>query len=229
MPRPENPIIWDGPVADLARMLRGMRERVGDPGYRTLAKQVHYCPTTLADATGGHSRPTWQVAEAFARACGADDADMAELRSLWLEADQAARTTATVMRRSRMTTEVTAGLAGSPGRGSSRRRRQPGQPRPPAAPASPAQFVRQLAALRVWAGQPGPKEISQRSGKKLAPSTMYDALNPARTKLPSLSTTHAIVRACAPDSVDEWISAWRVIRLIEFEQRNRRASSLGRF
>jgi hypothetical protein len=221
MPRPENPIIGDGPVADLARMLRGIRERAGAPGYRTLAKRANYCAATLADAAGGHSRPTWEVAEAFARTCGANDADITELHLLWLKAAQTARAEAIGLRRSGINTEDRrAGVAGSSERGS-RRRRQPGQPRPPAEPASPAQFVHQLRLLRAWAGQPGPKEISQRSGRKLAPSTMYDALNPARTRLPSLSATSVIVRACAPDSLDEWIFAWRVIRVTEFERENR--------
>jgi hypothetical protein len=49
---------------------------------------------------------------------------------------------------------------------------------------------------------------------------MYDALNPARTQMPSLSATQAIVSACAPDSLNEWVTAWRTIRLLEFELDN---------
>jgi hypothetical protein len=32
--------------------------------------------------------------------------------------------------------------------------------------------------------------------------------------------TKAIVSACAPDSLGNWIAAWRAIRLLEFDREN---------
>ena len=54
----------------------------------------------------------------------------------------------------------------------------------------------------------------------LACSTMYDALNSARTTLPRLEVVRAIVTACARGAVDTWIMAWQAIKLREFERAN---------
>ncbi len=88
---------------------------------------------------------------------------------------------------------------------------------------TPAGFVYQLRALRVWAGNPGHSEIGRRAGRRLASSTMYDALRPSRATLPPLETVQAIVHGCLPDqaSAAEWVTAWRAIALREFERANR--------
>jgi hypothetical protein len=217
VPRPENPITWGGPIADLAQALRRLRARAGNPSYRTLAERVHYSATTLADAAAGRDRPTWQVTESFAQACRASGAGLAELRLLWARADKAAQAKALAARRTQLTGD--AALSALWAERPKAKGRGAGEPRPPAG-GSPAQFVRQLRALRAWAGQPGHKEITNRSGARLAASTMYDALDPARSSLPSLEVTKAIVSACAPNSLGNWIAAWRAIRLLEFDRDN---------
>ena len=84
-----------------------------------------------------------------------------------------------------------------------------------------AQYIRQLRALRAWAGNPGHKEIARRGGnRRLAASSMYEALSPTRTTLPPLETVTAIVRACAPGSIRDWVTTWQVISLRTFEDAN---------
>jgi hypothetical protein len=88
MPRPENKITWDGPVADLAHALRELRMRAGRPTYRKMAENTHYSASVLAAAAAGNRCPTWQVVEAFIQACGGDEE--AIWRSLWAQAHKAA-------------------------------------------------------------------------------------------------------------------------------------------
>jgi hypothetical protein len=51
---------------------------------------------------------------------------------------------------------------------------------------------------------------------------MYDALSPKRTTLPPLRTVKSILMACLDDqdAVEEWVSAWRAIRVREFASAN---------
>jgi hypothetical protein len=218
--RPENPIGWDGPVADLARALRQAREQAGWPAYRALAGRTHYSASVLAAAADGRYCPTWDVTRAFIQACGTEEAD---LRPLWEKANSATRKSQPSTRRPRDRTR-TAGAPGprTGGKGEVRDL-VPGEPSPRRA-ATAAQYVRQLRALRAWAGQPGYKTILERSGVRsatLARSTMYDALNPRRTRLPALEVVQDIVRACtSPGAAEAWTAAWRTIRLREFEQDN---------
>jgi len=100
----------------------------------------------------------------------------------------------------------------------------PGEPDPWKA-STAAQYVRQLRALRAWAGQPGHKEshkeIGRLNGRRMPSSTLYDALSGARTQLPPLGVVRDIVRACSsPDAYQDWIDAWRALRLRQFEQGN---------
>jgi hypothetical protein len=44
---------------------------------------------------------------------------------------------------------------------------------------------------------------------------MYHALGKTRTTLSPLRIVHRIVAACAQDAVDNWIEAWRAIKLLE--------------
>lgn len=46
---------------------------------------------------------------------------------------------------------------------------------------------------------------------------MYYALNPKRTRLPSLEVVRVIVTACTdtPDEANEWIMAWKAIKVQE--------------
>lgn len=68
MPRPErflDPAA--GPVESLAVDLRRLRCRVGNPGYRELAKRSGYSAATLANAAAGRQLPTLAVTLAFVR------------------------------------------------------------------------------------------------------------------------------------------------------------------
>jgi hypothetical protein len=220
MPRPENPITWEGPVADLARALRHAREQAGLPTYRTLAESTHYSASVLADAAAGRDCPTWEVTRAFTAACGASEA---MLEPLWSKASKAARKNRSPGHRQRERTRPP-GLGPERVRVPEGRVLLPGEPSPHRA-ATAAQFVHQLRALRVWAGQPGWKEIFSRSRKhgyyRLSKTGMYDALNPARTSLPPLEAVQAIAHACAsPGAAEDWGTVWKAIRLREFEQAN---------
>lgn len=224
MGRPERPITGDDPLAVLARSLRRLRVRAGRPTYRTLAGQAHYSAPTLAGAAAGRVRPTWEVTEAIARACGATEPELTEFRRLWAEADRAVASLRA--RRGRpeprpVRATLTAGSL--PRRGKETRRpARPGEPRP-AAGGDAVQFARALRAVRAWAGQPGAKEIARRSGIRIAPSTMYDALRAGSLRFPSLEVTRAVVLACAPHAVDEWVDAWRAVQMIEFESKEQAA------
>ena len=74
--------------------------------------------------------------------------------------------------------------------------------------------MRQLRALRAWAGSPGVKDITRADvelgllydpgesrwrGDLVPSSTVYDALNPNRTTLPQLKIAQMITRACGAD------------------------------
>jgi WD40 repeat protein len=61
-------------LAAFAVDLRELRRRAGSPPYRRLAREAHYCSTTLADAAGGQRLPSLAVTLAFVRACGGDSA-----------------------------------------------------------------------------------------------------------------------------------------------------------
>jgi hypothetical protein len=223
MPRPEIPITWEGPVADLARGLRQLREQAGRPPYRKLAKNTNYSSAVLAAAAAGRQCPTWGVAEAFIRSCGANPK---EWRALWVKAnaaDHQQRSSASRQRKITQAEAATRRSGTSAGPGGDRRRLLPGQPDPLAARTA-NQYVRQLRALRAWAGQPGHWEITRRpGGRSLPSSTMYDALHPHRIRLPSLTAVQVIVTACTTTAAEaeEWITAWRIIRIRELEANDR--------
>jgi Helix-turn-helix domain len=228
MPRPESEITGDGPVADLARALRELRARAGQPTYREMAGNAHASHSSLADATKGIRRPTWEVVQAFIRECGEeDDTD-------WLLLWEKARPQK------------------GGGRAPSRRRTAPPPTEPGAVPhrlpaarrvtpapdpwqaRTAAGYIRQLRALRAWAGSPGVKDIARAGvelgliydpgesrwrGDLVPSSTVYDALNPKRTTLPQLKITQMIARACGAD-VNVWTAAWQDIAMRDFDAEN---------
>ncbi|MBT2545845.1 helix-turn-helix domain-containing protein [Streptomyces sp. ISL-44] len=75
-----------GAVQALAWQLRQLRQRAGNPGYRALAKRVHFSASTLADAARGERLASLEVVLAYAEACGGD-AD--EWRARWSAAAKA--------------------------------------------------------------------------------------------------------------------------------------------
>ena len=113
----------------------------------------------------GRYCPTWDVTSAFIKACGASEAD---LRPLWDKAAAIAQKGRSTDRRQRERTRAAGSPGPRPGRQGQVRDLVPGEPSPHRATA--AQYVRQLRALRAWAGQPVYKAIIKRLGRGPAPS-----------------------------------------------------------
>ncbi|MFI6600154.1 helix-turn-helix domain-containing protein [Nonomuraea sp. NPDC050536] len=189
MGRPENPITWDGPVAELARALRDLRQQAGRPTYRAMAATTLRGASVLAEAAAGRRCPTWAVTHDFVRACGQDPDTW---RPLW----ERARKPSGKRRPSPVT------IANPP-------------PEPdPWRATTPREYVLHLRALRAWSGQRSFYEVARAAGGRLAESTMYDALNPNRHHLPPLAIVRAIVTACGAD-VEQWVQAWQHLRMRE--------------
>jgi len=85
MGRRKTPITGTGPLAQLARSLRDLRESSGLT-LRELADHVGYSHSTLASAERGRVPPSWPVTDAFISGCGAA---AGEWRSLWMAANAA--------------------------------------------------------------------------------------------------------------------------------------------
>lgn len=219
MARPEIPVTWDGPVADLARALRRLRGQAERPDYRALAAKAGYSAATLAEAAAGRVRPSRDVALAFAGACNAGPREFAEIEDLWDRADKAHKTARAREARARRRARSVRGNADSSPPVS------PGVPQPPAQQPRPdpadtaAQFVGKLRVLRAWSGQVSYKDLNLNAGfpsyrSGVPRSTIYDALRPSRTTLPALRVTQVIVAGCG-GPVEEWTSAWRAIKIRE--------------
>lgn len=76
-----------------------------------------------------------------------------------------------------------------------------------------ADFVRGLRSIKFWAGDPSLEVLYRRTG--VATSTLSDALNPQRRRLPSLELVRSLVRACGANAVQaaQWERAWRSARV----------------
>lgn len=187
--RPEQPLVTDGPVSQLAGELRRMRDRA-NLTYRQLAAKTGLSAATLEAAAAGTRRPTWQVTRAFADACGGDQ-DMAW--ELWAAACRAA------------------GLE-PPGQ-------PPADPPDPAGAASASALADMLKLLLQWAGSPSLAELNRRAGghNLLPRSTVSDMLHSQR--LPRLELVLAFVRACGleEDQAATWRATWERIKARESE------------
>ncbi|MGC0334307.1 WD40 repeat protein/transcriptional regulator with XRE-family HTH domain [Streptomyces sp. SAI-170] len=86
--RPLDPA--EGPIAQFAYELRKLRREAGGLTYRAMARAAHYSSTTLAEAAAGDRLPSLAVALAYARACGADDAALADWERRWHQAEREA-------------------------------------------------------------------------------------------------------------------------------------------
>ena len=209
MGRPEKPITGDGPVADLARALRELRARAGNPPYKHLAGQANYSNAVLAAAAAGNRCPTWDVTRSLVQACGSDPA---AVLPLWEAADRAERAARHAERLGTVSPMP--------------RRKQPGRA---AAPdpwkaTTPAAYIHQLRALRAWGGNPGRQAVDLAGrppggSRWLSSSTFYDALSERRPTLPPLKVVQALVTACGGDAA-QWTQAWQALSLAEFEKAN---------
>jgi hypothetical protein len=224
MSRPEKPITTVGPVAELARALREVRARAGGPPYWQLAEKTHRSRSVLAAAASGANCPTWEVTAAFITAC---EEDPEAFESLWAEAHEHEQ----VLRRATRTSRPKlASVRRLPSRSA---RSHPGGPKPidprlargpdPWSARTAAEYRHLLRELRAWGGKPGTREVARhtRPGEWVTKATFYGALNPGRPGLPSLGVVRPLVRACDAD-LEEWVSAWRVLSLREFDEANPR-------
>lgn len=84
-------------------------------------------------------------------------------------------------------------------------------PLPGAAP-DIAAFVRALRAVKLSAGDPSLEMLRRRTG--VPTSTLSDAFNPQRRRMPSRELVGAIVRACGADraQAELWEKAWYSLR-----------------
>lgn len=89
MPRPDRPLSPGAdPVQQLAWDLRKLRDQAGGPTYQALARKTQAGPdprssTTLSDAAGGQTCPSWATLAAFVTACGGRPS---EWRDRWQQA-----------------------------------------------------------------------------------------------------------------------------------------------
>jgi hypothetical protein len=75
-PRPVDPTA--GPLQEFAHNLRILREKAGNPTYRSLAQSAGFGATTLGEAAGGVRFPSLDVTLAYVGACGGDTAEWEE-------------------------------------------------------------------------------------------------------------------------------------------------------
>lgn len=206
MGRPEKPIkSYTCAAGGFACLLRGARERAGNPTYRDMAEAdgctVSY--SQLSKAASGESMPTWTVTESFINSLNAlrtqgDAEDLTMWYERWhkaMEREDAERDLPPRMRRrarhARPTEPVIVSIAADPTKAT-----------------TAEEFIRQLKILRAWSDLTL-AEISDRS--KVPTSTLSDTLK--RPTLPKLSFVEAFVLACGGRRADvaAWKEAWRNI------------------
>ena len=191
-PRPSNgreagrqgkPLSPDGgPVAELASELRRMRE-LARLTYNQLAARTGKAVSTLTAAVAGKRLPSWLVARAWVQACGGDGDTVL---GLYQRACVAAGRSAPAR-----------DLAGV-------------VPPDLVAATTAAEFITQMIRLRARAGI-SLRTLNLRSGGRLPPSTVSEALR--RDRLPRLELVLDYARACGirDDAIGEWERSWNVI------------------
>ena len=73
-----------------ATELRRVRAGAGLP-YRELAKRAHYSHSSLVRAASGESLPTWDVTQAFLKACRTPRSELPAWQQLWNVVDELTR------------------------------------------------------------------------------------------------------------------------------------------
>ena len=82
-PRPVDPTA--GPLQEFAHELRVLREKAGNPTYRSLAQKAGFGATTLGEAAGGVRFPSLDVTLAYVGAC---DGDVVAWEERWRQVDR---------------------------------------------------------------------------------------------------------------------------------------------
>jgi hypothetical protein len=85
----------------------------------------------------------------------------------------------------------------------------------PLTASTPAELMQALRQFRVWAGQPGYRVMSRRTGYRAAASTLCTALK--SDKMPKLEMVQAIIEGCGGSKDDQrlYSTAWRQITLAQ--------------
>jgi helix-turn-helix protein len=186
MGRNEKPIGSVDPVGSFAGRLRHRRVQAGTPTYRVLAGRCHYSHSVLADAAAGHRLPTWEVTEAFLRACGAGDDELAGWRRDWTRTHQLVGDLRRRLADS-ASTRVAVGRSPQPlTRGAQLRPVQPALAGPdqytprPTAVQTYDDLVYQLNVLHIAAGKPSMRQLSRASGHLFGASTACEVLGGRR-------------------------------------------------
>jgi lambda repressor-like predicted transcriptional regulator len=213
MPRPESTITSSGPVADFARQLRLLRQNAA-LSLRQLAASTGLSTATLSAAAAGRKLPSWAVTKTYVQACGGNADDW---RARWECAGQSSRLVPAAVPHGR--------LSRAPGRPWGNNLRLLGGPAPlPVTAETACEFMDCLLRVKIWAGDPSIRALSQRAG--LPPSTMQDFLRRKRTKLPAVEMVCAFLEACGvedPNVIAEWVYVWRRLKFAEAGQRYTRA------
>jgi hypothetical protein len=208
MGRPEKPIkSYTHAAGGFACLLRGARERAGNPTYRDMA-EADSCTVSysqLSKAASGESMPTWTVTESFINSVNeirtqGDPEDLGMWFERWHKAtkrEDAERDVPPRLRRrarhARPTEPIIVSLAADPTKAT-----------------TAEEFIRQLKILKAWSGL----TLAQISGRSKVPtSTLSDTLK--RTTLPKLPFVEAFVLACGGRRADVtvWKEAWRNIKV----------------
>ncbi|HVH94535.1 MAG TPA: helix-turn-helix transcriptional regulator [Nocardioidaceae bacterium] len=213
MSRPESTINSIGPVADFAQQLRLLRQHAA-LSLRQLAASTGLSTATLSVAAAGQKLPTWEVTKTYVQACGGDANDW---RGRWEYAGQSSRLVPATVPNGRVSRVAS-------GRPWGTNVRLLGGPAPlPVTAETACEFMDCLLRVKIWAGDPSVRALSQRAG--LPPSTMQDFLRRKRTKLPAVEMVCAFLEACGvedPNVIAEWVYVWRRLKFAEAGQRRTR-------
>ncbi|GAA2158444.1 hypothetical protein GCM10009760_61470 [Kitasatospora kazusensis] len=181
MGRPERPVTMrTRQSAALAQYLRVLRQRSGRT-YAELGRSTGMTPSRLSRAASGDSVPSLAVVEQYAKGCGADKQEMAELRKLW-RAARGGRAPALAVERPMHITLID----------------------------TPKDLWTAMVHLHRKLGCPPLRELERRAGGhgQLPRSTLNLVLRGLAQ--PSRDLLEHFVRACdvPPAEINRWLEAW---------------------
>jgi hypothetical protein len=231
MGRRLNPITDGGPVGQFAKRLRARREAASEKlTYRSMADRSYCTHSVLAEAAAGKVLPTLSVTEEFVKACGADEAEVAEWVEYWEQTQLALRKLA---REQGVVVHV--GSATTKPKRSTRARpvrpdlAEPGEWLPAPGKVRTFDDLRiELNKLKIAVGSPSLGQLCSLSAKDtghphISTSTMSEIFTGRRA--PGIDNLRLLVRvllAYSPPadaeqaaaeaawrSIDSWRSAWR--------------------
>src|SRR3954462_1523732 len=154
MSRPESTINGIGPVADFAQQLRLLRQHAA-LSLRQLAASTGLSTATLSVAAAGRKLPTWEVTKTYVQACGGD---ANAWRGRWEYAGQSSRLVPATVPNGRVSRVAS-------GRPWGTNVRLLGGPAPlPVTAETACEFMDCLLWVKIWAGDPSVRALSQRAG-----------------------------------------------------------------